>query len=252
VAETPELFDFYVNGEKVDKTDCGYFRDKSFRKMDIAKHVKLGENKIVVDIDFEQSQQVYDNLEKSMIFESEKNKLTFDMEIEQIYLVGDFAVDMEGEFEELEGNAFRFGGKYIIAQPRKQITLENIERQGFANFAGEITVEKKFDAMDSNMMLDFEKQGINVIKAKVNGKEISQFMWEPFTADLSDIVTCGTNTIELTLINNLRNMQGPFHLALGENVHVGPYTFQQEKCVWGPGNEWNDNYCLVNVTIRNR
>lgn len=251
--EQPEIYDIYVNGEPVDKTDCGYFRDKSFRKLDIAKHVKLGENKITMVVDFRQSDIVYENLRKSKIFESEKNKLTFDMEIEQIYLIGDFAVDMEGEFEELEHNAFRFGGKYVIAEPKKQISLENVERQGFANFAGEITVEKKFEATDSNMKLDFVKEGFNVIKAKVNGKEVDKFMWEPFIAELSDVVVSGTNTIELTLVNNLRNMQGPFHLAIGEHYWTGPGSFFQEPCVWCPnGNEWNDNYCLANMSIRNR
>ncbi len=251
--EQPEIYDIYVNDKVVDKTDCGYFRDKSFRKLDISKFVKLGENKITMVVDFKQSDVVYENLRKSKIFESEKNKLTFDMEIEQIYLVGDFAVDMEGEFEELELNAFRFDGKYIITEPKSQITLENVERQGFANFAGELTVEKKFDAADCNMMLDFVKQGFNVIKAKVNGKEINKFMWEPFTADLSDVVVCGSNTIELTLVNNLRNMQGPFHLEAGENSWIGPGSFFQEPCVWClSGNQWNDDYCLANLTVKNR
>ena len=258
--EQPEIYDIFVNGEAVDKTDCGYFRDKSFRKLDMAKHVKLGENKITMVVDFKQSDVVYENLRKSKIFESEKNKLTFDMEIEQIYLVGDFAVDMEGEIEELAaqpekgyGKSFRFGGRYVIAEPKKQISLENVERQGFANFAGSITVEKKFDAIDNNMKLDFVKEGFNVIKAKVNGKEVENFMWEPFIADLSDVVNVGANTIELTLVNNLRNMQGPFHLAGGESSWTGPGSFFQEPCVWClRGNEWNDNYCLTSLTIKNR
>ena len=103
------------------------------------------------------------------------------------------------------------------------------------------------------MKLDFVKEGFNVIKARVNGKEVETFMWEPIIADLSDVVVCGTNAIELTLVNNLRNMQGPFHLAEGESFHAVPYKFFQEPCVWCPnGNEWNDNYCLVNMSIRNR
>ena len=34
--ETPDIFEIAVNGNKIDKTDCGYFRDSAFRKLNIA------------------------------------------------------------------------------------------------------------------------------------------------------------------------------------------------------------------------
>ena len=45
------------------------------------------------------------DLEKAEQFESEKNKLTFDTEIEQIYIVGDFSVNTDGNFHKLDRNA---------------------------------------------------------------------------------------------------------------------------------------------------
>ncbi|MBQ9086584.1 MAG: hypothetical protein IJY47_05300 [Clostridia bacterium] len=255
--ELPQLFDITVNGETVDKTDCGYFRDKSFRKLDISKHFRVGENKIVLDIDFEQSQQVYDNLAKAMQFESEKNKLTFDCELEQIYLIGDFAVEGKGSFEELERDAFRFTGVPIIAAPRKSVTLKNIEQQGFLFFAGELTLSKKFTAADKNLMLDFEKKGINVVRAKINGTEIGKFLYEPYRADLSPWILEGENELTLTLVGNLRNMQGPFHLSDGESPRVSPANFYKEKCVFNlrvktDGTHWNDDYCLIHLSLSNR
>ena len=254
VCETPENLDIKVNGVAIDKTDCGFFADRSFRKLDIAKYTVLGHNSIVVNVDFTQSEQVYRNLEKSKLFESEKNKLTFDIEIEQMYLVGDFSVKTEGKFEELDKNACRYSGKFVISKPVDAITLSNIERQGFPFFAGDITVSKKFEK-SGNMMLDFVKCGINVVKAKINGKEIPQFMWEPYTADVSDLLCDGENEIELTLVNNLRNMQGPLHLSAGESYSVGPGSFYKEDCLWVRGitpDRWNDDYCFVNTTIKNR
>ncbi len=251
--EMPHLFDIKVNGESIDKTDCGYFRDKSFRKIDIAKYFKVGENKIVMDIDFEQSAEVYANIEKGKRFESEKNKLTFDIELEQIYLVGDFSVATPGEFKPMPRNSTYYEGSFVIAEPKKEITLVNIEQQGFPGFAGDITVSKKFNAEDTAMMLDFVKTGINVIKAKVNGKEVETFMWEPFTADISEYLVKGENTLQLTLVNNLRNMQGPFHLPIGEEYGVGPGSFYKERCVWSGGyKDWNDNRSIVDVTLKNR
>ncbi|MBQ8526321.1 MAG: hypothetical protein IJ460_06380 [Clostridia bacterium] len=252
--EMPENLDISVNGEKIEKTDCGYFADKSFRKLDIARYVKLGENKIVVNIDFTQSDEVYANIEKSKVFESEKNKLTFDIEIEQMYLIGDFSVSTDGSFEELDRDVSRYTGKFVISEPVKSISLTKIERQGFPFFAGDITVKKTF-AKDGDMMLDFVKTGINVVKARINGKEIRQFMWEPYTADVSDLLVDGDNEIELTLVNNLRNMQGPFHLSEGEDYACRPGSFYKEDCLWVRGfgeDRWNDNYCFANVSITNR
>ncbi len=253
--ETPEIFDIKINGTAADKTDCGCFADKAFRKINIAKLIKKGKNTITLETDFAQSPEVYENIKKSLVFESEKNKLTFDKEIEQIYLIGDFAVKTEGKFSELDKNAERYEGGFVISEPKREITLENIERQGFPFFAGEITVKKNFYFDCTEKLLDFEKTGINAVKAKVNGKELPTFMWEPYRADISELLNTGENEIELTLINNLRNMQGPLHLAEGESFFVGPSSFYKEECIWAggfSGDRWNDNYCFVNVSIKNR
>lgn len=254
VCETPENLEILVNGIAIDKKDCGYFADKAFRKLDIASYTKLGENKITVNVDFTQSEQVYRNIEKSKLFESEKNKLTFDIEIEQMYLVGDFAVETDGEFEELPRDACRYNGKFVISKPCEKINLTNIERQGFPFFAGDITVSKTFEAK-GDMMLDFVKSGINVVKAKINGEDLGQFMWEPYSCDITQYLHDGENEIELTLVNNLRNMQGPLHLNEGESYSVGPGSFYKENCLWVGGisaDRWNDGYCFVNTSIKNR
>lgn len=253
--ETPEIFDIKLNGKPIDKTDCGYFADKAFRKLDITNLTEKGENVLTLETDFRQSEKVYENVKKSYLFESEKNKLTFDREIEQIYLIGDFSVKTDGKFAKLEKNAERYEGGFTITAPKKEICLKNIEQQGYPFFAGEITVQKAFDLDRKDYMLDFEKTGINAVKVKINGKELPVFMWEPFRADISELVSCGKNEIELTLINNLRNMQGPLHLEEGESYAVGPSCFYKEKCLWlnnVPADRWNDNYCFANISLGNR
>lgn len=54
-----------------------------------------------------------------------------------------------------------------------------------------------------------------------------------------------------TLINNLRNLLGPHHLALGESYAVGPGSFFKEACVWNkaPEASWNEAYCFVETGI---
>ena len=61
-------------------------------------------------------------------------------------------------------------------------------------------------------------------------------MWTPFEVDISDYVVAGENEIELTLVNNLRNLMGPHHHAAGELLAVAPPHFFDEGCIW-------NNYC---------
>ena len=68
---------------------------------------------------------------------------------------------------------------------------------------------------------------------------------------LVDFAVIGKTKIELTLINNLRNILGPHHLKEGESYVVGPWTFFKEKCIWAPNpeEEWDDGYCFVETGI---
>ncbi len=255
--ETPEIFNISVNGKSIDKTDCGYFRDKAFRKLDISGFIKQGENVITAEVYFSQSDRVYKNIEKSRCFESEKNKLTFDMEIEAMYLVGDFSVETDAQYEELPRKACRYpaGASFVIAAPKTSVCTEKINRQGYPFFAGEMVIEKTFVADDGKWMLDFEKCGINVVKVEINGKPVGKFMYEPYTADVTDMLRKGENTLRLTLVNNVRNLLGPHHLSEGESYSVGPGSFYKEACIWYRVNDparWNDGYCFADVSIANR
>lgn len=251
VCETPEIFDITVNGRPVCKTDLGFFRDKSFRRLDIAGLLHAGENEIVLETDLAQSPAVYENIEKGRKFESEKNKLTFDREIEQIYLVGDFAVKTDGKFEDMERDAQRYEGAFVLTALPGQISLSHIERQGFPFFAGEITLRKTFPLSDTAYRLDARRHGVNVLRARVNGTELPPVLWEPAARDLSGVLHPGENTVELTLVGNLRNMQGPFHLPEGESISVGPHSFYKEPCIWCEKGipDWSDGYCFVQFGI---
>ena len=152
-------FTVKVNGVEIDKTDCGFFRDSSFRMLNIQKYAKVGENVIELISLITQSEEVYENIEKSKKFESEKNKLTYDMEIEAIYLVGDFAVKTEGTFEPIPNNAYFYDGKFVVVEPSTEIELKNLEQNGYSFFSGELCVSKKFNLDSTDYKLSFAKIG---------------------------------------------------------------------------------------------
>ena len=252
VCETPERFKILVNGKTV-QYNLGeeYFVDRSFKMIEISKYMVNGNNTISFECDFEQSDDFYEKLKKSHRFESEKNKLAYDFEIESVYLAGNFSVNCVGEWEELPLNATRFYGEFEIDKPKEKIILKSIEKQGFPFFAGEIELNGKLDIKGENPMLLLDFSGINAVKLEIGG--ISKTILTDKKISLTEFNKEGITDVKITLINNLRNLMGPHHLANGECFGVGPGNFYKEKCVWNPyvkDSDWNDGYCLVHFGLK--
>lgn len=251
VCETPAVFHIQVNGQPLTQVENGWFVDRAFRKLDISGMLVNGENIITFDVDFRQSDRVYENLRKSRVFESEKNKLTYDIEVEPCYLIGNFGVRLDGQQKKLERDAFRFSGSYTLCAMPTEITLTEIEKQGFPFFAGCLTVSRKIMLDHGNYQLALRRKGINVVQAMFNGAEAGTILYRSDRIDGSDLLHAGENLVQLKLYNNLRNMMGPHHLEEGESYAVGPSSFFKEDCVWGARRSsfWHEDYCFVETTV---
>lgn len=247
VCETPDLFEIKVNGINIAKKPVGTFRDNSFIRLDITDHVKIGKNIITFECDFVQSGKFYEDLSKAAKFESEKNKLAYDMEIEPIYLIGDFGVGTDGEWTELGKDAMRYKGGFRIEKRPLKVDIGHIERSGFPFFCGSLSVEGEIEIYGEEPLLCFDRHGINAIKVEINGIEKTLLTSEKLP--LKDFGISGKTRIKITLINTLRNMLGPHHLKEGESYFVSPSSFFKEPCIWGsvPAPNWDNNYCFVVV-----
>jgi len=206
-------------------------------------------NTISFDCDFYQSEKFYENLKKARVFESEKNKLVYETEIEAIYLLGNFSVKADGEWTEIEKNALRYKGGFEIDAPIEKIALKNIERQGFTFFCGEMVLEGEIDIKGKNPVLELNQKGINAIKVEIG--DFKKTVLTDIKLSLKELEGSGKQKIKLTLINNLRNLLGPHHLKEGECYRVGPNIFFKEKCIWNqnPEETWDDDYCFVKMGL---
>ena len=254
VCETPEKFSLSVNGKKVKSIEEGFFVDSAFRKISLNGMLKEGKNIITAEIYFSAEHKIYENLEKAYLFESEKNKLTFDTEFESIYIVGDFSVETSGSFLQLERNTVRYDGDFWIDKKKKFISLQNIEQQGFPFYSGRMLVRKTMTLLDTNYKLQFEKKGINAVNVRVNGVDCGCMMWGHLNCNIAHALKIGENVIELLLVNNLRNMLGPHHVSEGEVWETCPQHFFRRANVWTNGKDmpWSRAYCLAEVGIESR
>ncbi|MHB8962671.1 MAG: hypothetical protein ACYC5K_05910, partial [Saccharofermentanales bacterium] len=250
VMETPDRYQVRLNDVPVDMADCGYYRDKSFRKIRLHDKVVAGENIIVCSTVFRQRPAVYENIAKSLLFESEKNKLTYDDEIECIALIGDFTVRTPGRFIEMDRNAVRYEGGFILSQRTGTVLLRSIVDQGFPFYSGKITLSRTITLTEPDCLsrlLRLKRLAATVVKVKVNGIAATTLWMAPYEVLLDGYLKEGENRIELEFIGTLRNLLGPHHLLEGESYAVSPSSFFQESMLWNKGknSRWTDSYCFV-------
>ncbi len=257
IMEIPEKFEISVNGKAVASKDCGYLFDSAFRKISIKGLAKSGENIIKLKTRFAQPAKVYDCLKAAKVFESEKNKLSYGMEIEAIYLAGDFGVKADGAVEKLDKNAVRYPAGFTLTAKPVSVNLSKIHEANLPFFSGSMSLSNEFEIKpgeEKGRLLVFEHQNTMVSEIRVNGKKLTEIIWKPFCVSLDGFLKPGKNSIEIELRNSLRNMLGPHHLAEGESYGVGPASFYKDPGIFsrnwsGQLNPWNEGYCFVEFGI---
>lgn len=249
VCETPEKFRITINGKVLERKVAGYFADKSFQKIDIKDLVQVGLNTISFECDFGQSAAFYENWKRAHLYESERNKLVYDFEIEPIYLIGDFCVKTDGTWTVLEREAVRYHGSFALDAVQKEICTSHMEQQGYPFFCGEMVLEGELDIPGENPVLQLKRRGITAVKVEIGDKE--KWMLTDDKLALKEFNVTGKMKVRLTLMNNLRNLLGPHHLEEGECLRVNPGKFFKEPCVWNksPEEDWNEDYCFVEMTL---
>ena len=252
VIERPERFRIAVNGQPVAVGDRGCYRDTSFRKVSIAGRLRPGRNEIVLETGFRQDASVYENLRRARVFEAERNKLTFDSEIEAIYLVGGFGVATPGQFTPLPRGAMRYHGDFVLSPLPQAVTLGDLTPQGLPFFNGTVRLTRGVTRgrnEGEGRSFRFAEKMANIVGLAVNGTPVREWYWRPYEADLAGLLREGENAFQLELTGSLRNLLGPHHLQEGESYGVGPASFYKEPSVFG-ALPWNDDTCFVEFGLR--
>lgn len=253
-AETPESFEFFINGKPFEFKDDGYYIDKSIRKSNISEYVIQGKNTVTLKGEFYQSEDVYRVLFTPGIHESEKNKLTYDTELESIYVTGSFGVRAEDEVSYGERKSIFVGRRFTLTEMPKTVDISKITESGFWFFSGamelteSITVNKKENA---KYVLSLKKLNAPAARLEVNGEKAAVLMFAPFNADITEYLKNGGNELKITLLSGNRNLLGPHHKPQGEIYNVGPSTFT-DKHGWADDKSkpaWTDDYGFVKFGI---
>lgn len=250
--ENPEKFEFVINGKKTDFVENGYFTDKSIRRGDITSLVTEGENEIIMNCHFYQRQKVYDVLFLPNVHEVEINKLTYDTELESIYLAGDFGVRSEDDFTLGDKKVVFTKQTFTLTSPVKNVDISNVTAQGYWFFSGKMSLKQNVlvsKAEGERYVISLNELYAPAAKLFVNGENAGVFAFAPYTIDVTDLIKNGENEIVIKLLSGNRNLLGPHHRYYGESHMVAPATFTDkhdwESQSFGERSPWTDNYSFV-------
>lgn len=246
VLEKPEDIKIDLNGRPVESISSGWWRDISFQKVDISGMIVPGANRIRLQSYFYNSSQTYAAIEHARLFESEGNKLTFETEIENIYIIGSFGVESSSPYLNGERQAVHTMGPFVLTELPFSVHTGDLISQGFPFYSGKIHMQQKLyidrnDWMEAKWNFSTPPDTI-VSRLFINGQEVRTFLWEPYEADITSFLRKGDNLIEVEMANSCRNLLGPHHHIKGELYKVGPDSFKDK-----PG--WTDKDIDKNTPI---
>ena len=246
IAEDSASAQLDVNGQPITLTQP-WPRQPEFLTGDISPLIREGENEIVRKMHFYQGENVYYALFGEGVTETLRNCLSYDTEIEPLYLAGEFGVFAE-KLQAGKKPGILLGSDFHIGLQPRQIT--NPVTDGFPFFAGTIRLERSVTLDDPNVILQFDGR-FQAIRVWVNGSEAGSLLFEQ-ELDISSFAKKGENQIVLELTVSNRNLFGPHHTAEDEEPEsVGPYTFELPN-TWeqGQSEAYRASYAFVPVAIR--
>jgi hypothetical protein len=206
--ENPERYTVQFNGITLSRKTVGWRWDPSVKLFDITALMRPGEN--IVEL---------------------AGRCGIDTEIENCYVIGDFAV--------MENKGFQ------IAEEADEISGENLVREGYPFFVGRIVLTQEIDLPDSSRRVYFRLERLDAIIAevRVNGVVAGHLAWKPYLLEITDHIHPGRIRFEIELCTSLHNLLGPHHNKHGEVRH---YVHQHS---WTDVVNWTDDYFFVPVGV---
>ena len=266
VLEQPEMYSrIELNGKPVVFDSKMFYRDISFRCAEISGLVERGVNTVSLNLDY-----------KAPVEESRDPFERYGTEIESIYLTGEFS--LKADTSAIPSGPSQHNARgFLVPKPVHHFasfTLTNeksqfsgdLVSQGYPFYNGSFSLAKSFSIpvmeKDKRYFLKFPLSEAIIIKVSLNGKDLPPVAWSPWEVDITDALAEGSNSLNITLINSLRNLLGPHHNAEGELIALSPESFAgrstwttnrtgeddwYERRLRGAGNTniWRDDYCII-------
>lgn len=195
--EDAEIAEIFLNGEAVNGAIDGWFVDRSIGVRPLGR-LPMGDSTIEVVIPFGRRTN-----------------------IEYCYLLGDFGVEIKGEYRE-------------ITAPPTLLGFDSIVHQGLAHYTGNITYRIPVTVKDGQLRITVPHYIGAAVKVRCGDAE-DRIIYPPYSCVLP--VKEGEQMVEITLLGNRFNAFGHLH-AGAQSLHwIGPNA-------WRSYDNWTESYRL--------
>ncbi len=211
VIEWPQLYQVYINNNKIDPLPGKWWLDTSFGVFDIADHVHEGDNMLRL----------------------EAEPMNLLAELEPVYITGNFSVRpfekgwLLGEDNTLQTGSWKDQGMPFYSESVSYIHSTNIP-----------------ETKGKHYSINLSQWNGTVAEVIVNGKKAGIIGWQPYQCHITEWLNPGENTIEVKIFGSLKNLLGPHHNNPAEGV-VTPWSFFYAPSHQPPG--WD--YDLVDYGL---
>ncbi len=198
--EQPEFSKVTVNGQAVGAFD-GSWVDADIRTTDVTKFLKPGDNEVLMDFDYRP-----------------------DMELEDMYLIGDFGVARHDASGPLAP------GNLTMTAPVRRLSTAAWVGQGLDFYGGAVKYKLSIrKPAVGRLRVRLPKVDCTAAVIHVNGKSFP-LPWAPFEADVTEALTDGDNAVEIEVIGGRKNILGPLHVPW--HSWTGPGEFDPDNQKW--------------------
>jgi hypothetical protein len=206
-------YEVIVNGQPAPYAGLPHWIDRSFHPIDITALVQAGTNAIELRRTFVPLPQARFSLAR--LFQTLEG-----VELEAIYLTGNFAVDGALSSGELQPRCVRMRPEFALAAER-ETTTGDLVTGGYPFYAGRLTLTETVSlrTVQAGERAFLELPTIDaaaLAHVDVNGERAGTIVWAPYEVEVTNWLCDGENEIAITLITTLRNLLGPHHRPEGE------------------------------------
>lgn len=181
-----------LNDRKVPVVKEGWHIDRDFDRIKL-EGIQKGENTLVLNSSY-----------------------THDMEFENIYIIGDFGVNIK---------------RQLVKEPER-LHFSDWALQGYLFYPGSMIFKFDFTKSEDKKtyMLEVPEFSASLIEVLINGEHAAYIPWKARNkVDISRFLKDGKNEIGIKLVGTPRNMFGPFHFANSHNRYYSSYTFSADS-----------------------
>lgn len=203
VVEDAYRYDIYINGIKVASDPAEWWLDHAFTRIPIGGAVRKGRNSVTV-----------------------KSRQDSDLSLEDAYLLGNFAVRVDGRKTPL-----------LVEEKPVCSDISDIRGVGYPFYTGtvELRCEFELEASRGTPWIELDDLGGTYAEFHVNGRKLGDMFWKEYRLNAGGSLEPGINRLVVRLTNDLRNLLGPRHWKGDEFTGVNPNSFRDDQ-------GWTDAY----------